>query len=626
MPRLNRRQFLQFATSALTTLVSMRSRSEHLSFITATLLLSLTSPLVAVTPNFQSLPVKAQTVQDRQAEVDRLLEEANSQFSEAQFGNSEGQLRKALESFQQILSRQQVLSNYRELGYRRQERDLTFMIGVIYGLLGQYDQSLKYSQQTLVIDREFGDRCQEQETLFRISAVYGVLGQYDQVLEGLDKILSINTELDEPCQDSSLLFTVRDVYQRLGQPEQALKTLEQLLAFDRKDGDRIGERSILLLISEIYEQQKQYEQARQSYQQALAIDRELGVSEATTQEGRSQVMEAYIVNEVMEPYILTRIGEIYEQQGNYEQALQFYQQALTINRKINRTGVATLMTLSRVYQRLGKYEQVLESYQQALAADRSASPMYDRGQQYVMSLSRQYIYMSLSQVYRELDQDEQAQESYQQALSIGKKHGNLEPSRLALNDWGTVQVRSGQFQEALETFEKALVIGKEVAQELGNSCGSAHPNPQNSWVTRLYSPKFRKLGVKCASFMGQSGIEGAETIIFKNLGFVYRKLGQPEKSRESYQQALKRYQQKFARIRESNESCWLQEELRIPREIAQLYKILGEDNLAREFYRQADKLEFVQYVRGVSCDELGEVGSGIVLTDDDDSSTPRQSK
>jgi tetratricopeptide (TPR) repeat protein len=78
------------------------------------------------------------------------------------------------------------------------------MIGVVYGQLGQYDQSLKYSQQTLAIDRELGNRCQEQETLFRISSVYGVLGQYDQVLEGLDKILAINRELDKPC-DTFLL-------------------------------------------------------------------------------------------------------------------------------------------------------------------------------------------------------------------------------------------------------------------------------------------------------------------------------------------------------------------------------------------------------------------------------------
>jgi len=41
MPRLNRRQFLQCAASALTTLVSMRSHSQYLRIITATLLLSL---------------------------------------------------------------------------------------------------------------------------------------------------------------------------------------------------------------------------------------------------------------------------------------------------------------------------------------------------------------------------------------------------------------------------------------------------------------------------------------------------------------------------------------------------------------------------------------------------------
>jgi tetratricopeptide (TPR) repeat protein len=195
----------------------------------------------------------------------------------------------------------------------------------------------------------------------------------------------------------------------------------------------------------------------------------------------------------------------------------------------------------------------------------------------------------------------------------------------ALNDWGSVQARSGQFQEALETFEKALAISREVSQNLGNICSSAQPNSQNLGIARVYTPKLAQAGSKCGSSMGQSGLEGAETLIFKNLGFVYRKLGQPEKSREFYEQALKYYQQEFAKRKESNESCWLQDELRIPREIAQVYEIMGEHNLARDFYRQAEKLEFVQDVSGVVCDELGEVGSGIVLTEDD-TSPPRQSK
>lgn len=591
----------------------MRSHSKYLRFITATLLLSVASPLFAFTCDFKPLIAQAQTVQDRQAEADRLLEEANSQFSEGQFGNSEGQLRKALESFQQILSRQQILSIYKELGYRRQERDLTFMIGVIYGQLGQYDQSLKYSQQTLAIDQELGNRCQEQDTLFKISSMYGVLGQYDRVLEGLDKILAINRELDEPC-DTFLLHDndISDIYQMLGQPDQALKTLEQRLAFDRKVGDRKREKGTLFYISSLYQQQRQYEQALATLQKVLLINREL--------DDRSSEQSTL----TSEHYILIPIGEIYEQQGQYEQALDSYQQALTLSREASNPfgAINSFLRLSRVYQRLGQYEQALESYQQALAAGRSV------GNNYFKYIQEPYILMSLSQVYRQLGQDNQAREFYQQALAIGTKpgRGNREPSMRALNDWGAVQTKKGQFQEALETFEKALAISREVSQNLGNTCTSAQPNSQNLGIARVYPPKLAQAGSKCGSSMGQSGLEGAETLIFKNLGFVYRKLGQPEKSRESYEQALKRYQQKFAKRKESNESCWLQDELRVPREIAQVYEILGEDNLAREFYRQAEKLEFIQYVKGVLCDSLGEVGSGIVLTDDDDSSTPRQSK
>jgi len=556
----------------------VQSLSNHLHFITATLLLSVASPLFAFTCDFKPLIAQAQTAQDRQAEADRLLEEANSQFSEGQFGNSEGQLRKALESFQQILSRQQILSIYKELGYRRQERDLTFMIGVIYGQLGQYDQSLKYSQQTLAIDRELGNRCQEQDTLFKISSMYGVLGQYDQVLEGLDKILAINRELDKPC-DTFLSHDndISDIYQMLGQPDQALKTLEQSLAFERKVGDRKQEELTLFVISRLYQHQRQYDQALAALQKASSINRELG---ARSSEQSTLTSGHYIL--ISENSILIRIGEIYEQQGQYEQALQSYQQALTLSREASNPfgAINSLMKLSRVYQRLGQYEQALQSYQQALAADRSASPRYDKGQQYVMSLSRQYLYMSLSQVYRELDRDERSQESYQQALAIGKKHGNLDPSIRALNDWGAVQAKSGHFPEALETFEQALAMHREV---------------------------------------DKSNFEENEAIIFRNRGFVYRKLGQLEKARESYKQALKLYQQELARTRK--DSCSREDELRLVREIAQIYEIIGERYLAQEFERQSKKAEFVADIQLGICTSLCAVPLGIVLTEEGSSSS-----
>jgi tetratricopeptide (TPR) repeat protein len=575
----------------------MRSHSKHLHFIPATLLLSLASPLLAVAPQREfaiafggtlGAIAQAQTTQIRKAEAERLIQEANSQFSQAesdefsQEANSqliERQYQKALDSFQQALSIYQELAvseaspiakRHEVQAVRRRQRDILFMIGVIYGKLGQYEQVLKYSQQVLALDQELGDRCQEQETLFRISSVYGVLGQYDQVLEGLKKTLTLNRELDEPCGKPYffLLFKVSDVYQRLGRSDQALKTLEQVLAIYRKPSvsevppqeEREREKRTLFLMSQLHQQQGQYEQALAFAQQALTIERESG-------------------NRRREQSTLIRIGKIYEQQGQYEQALASYQQALTINREFSNLfgeitidEINTLMSLKRLYRRLGQYEQMLKIYQQALDVGRSEISCYSQ---------EQYVLMSLSQIYRELDRDDRALECYQQALVVGEKLGNIDPSIRALNDWGAVQAKSGQFPEALETFEQALARRRDV---------------------------------------DKSRFEENEAIIFRNRGFVYRKLGQLEKAQESYKQALKFYHQELVRARK--DSCSREDELRLLREIAQIYKIIGDHYLAQEFDRQSKKAEFVADLQLTSvCTSLCTVPLGIVLTEEGSSSS-----
>lgn len=172
----------------------MRSHSKPLCFITATLLLSLASPLLAVTPEREFAISQAQTAQNRKAEAEQLLLVAEKQLAE-------GQYQKVLESFQKALAIYQEIgvseANPKEI--RGQVRTILFMMVFVSQELGQYEQVLKYSQQVLAIDRELGEHCQEQETLLRISSVYGVLGQYDQVLEGLEKTLALHRELDEPC-------------------------------------------------------------------------------------------------------------------------------------------------------------------------------------------------------------------------------------------------------------------------------------------------------------------------------------------------------------------------------------------------------------------------------------------
>ncbi|MGB0387447.1 MAG: tetratricopeptide repeat protein [Ardenticatenaceae bacterium] len=93
---------------------------------------------------------------------------------------------------------------------------------------------------------------------------------------------------------------------------------------------------------------EQYEDALNYYQQALLVARR-------------------IEDRAGEESTLTNIGRVYYRQELYEDALQSYQEALEIAREVgNRTAEATTLTnIGRVYHRKGSYEQALDSYQQA---------------------------------------------------------------------------------------------------------------------------------------------------------------------------------------------------------------------------------------------------------------------
>ena len=75
----------------------MHYHLRTLSLATATLLLSLTSPLLPLTLKFEPLVVQAQTTQDRATEARQLLQKGSQQYRQAL-------LKEALETFQQALA------------------------------------------------------------------------------------------------------------------------------------------------------------------------------------------------------------------------------------------------------------------------------------------------------------------------------------------------------------------------------------------------------------------------------------------------------------------------------------------------------------------------------------------
>ncbi len=124
----------------------MQSRPKHLTCITATLLLLLTSPLQLPGTPLGKLILLAQepTTQVRKAEAERLYREGIEQFNR-------GQLQESLETFQLVLV---IL---REIGDRKGEGNTLTNIGVIYVKLGDFTKALEFYQQALVIHRAIGN-------------------------------------------------------------------------------------------------------------------------------------------------------------------------------------------------------------------------------------------------------------------------------------------------------------------------------------------------------------------------------------------------------------------------------------------------------------------------------------
>jgi CHAT domain-containing protein/Tfp pilus assembly protein PilF len=332
----------------------MHYRLRNLSLATATLLLSLTSPLLPLTLKFEPLVVQAQTLEQQEPGAEQWFLEVYQLWLKGDYPAT-------LEKLQQDLAR------FRKEGDRAREGAVLACIGIVYRSMGQYTQALEYSQKSLAILREVGKlpngdslrdssasrstaRTWEGRTLFNIGLVYGQLGQYSQALEYSQQALAINREVGDRLWEGRTLNSLGIISDSLGQYAKALEFYQQALAIYKEIGNRSEEGRTLVNSGAVYWNLEQYTKALEFYQQALAIFTKIGDRDG---EGAT----------------LNSIGLLYSDQGQYPKALEFYQQALAIQKEISDKGGegATLNNIGAVYQDLRQYPKALEFYQQALA-------------------------------------------------------------------------------------------------------------------------------------------------------------------------------------------------------------------------------------------------------------------
>ena len=156
-----------------------------LGIVTATLLLSWSSPLLAPRVKNPGYPysllswaAQAQTAQNSQAQARRLYEQGVKQFRNEQY-------QAALRTYQQVLAIESELGNNTGVG-----RTLN-SIGGVYYERSQPQLALEVYQGSLAIRRSVGDKAGEARTLYNIGLVYQNLLQYPKAQKSFEQALKI---------------------------------------------------------------------------------------------------------------------------------------------------------------------------------------------------------------------------------------------------------------------------------------------------------------------------------------------------------------------------------------------------------------------------------------------------
>ena len=321
------------------------------------------------------------------------------------------------------------------------------------------------------------------------------------------------------------------VYRNAGSNvERALRSFQEALSIYQEIGDKVGMGETLQDIGYIYQGTEEYEQALDYYQRALPIQREVG-------DGDGERLTLKFIAETYDTQ-----GRQLAQQNQDREALDKFQQALVLFRKLGfkESEWRTLDQMAVAYTNLGEYELALDFYQQALPISKEAILGHWVG-----------VEFKIGRIYEVLGQYELALKSYQEALEIAKipvllvwdsrgQIGDIAGEVRALNAIGNVHYRLKQYDLALDFHQQALDVLKTVDDKTAKKFLEASTF-NNIGIVYLKQRKyelaldFLQQGLTINKLLGYKQSEG---VLLNNIGKIYFERGQYDLAWDYYQQAL----------------------------------------------------------------------------------------
>ncbi|HZF55871.1 MAG TPA: CHAT domain-containing tetratricopeptide repeat protein [Polyangiaceae bacterium] len=153
---------------------------------------------------------------------------------------------------------------------------------------------------------------------------------------------------------------------------------------------------------------------------------------------------------------LGNLGMAYSAWGRYPEALDLYQQSLDLAKTLkHEPSVARIYNnIGAVYRQWGKLDQAIEHYEKALAIDRRL-----KDEAAIATRTA-----NIATVYMDRGDYERARDHYEIALRAARKEGNEDKIAIRLNNLGAVRFSLGDYEGALKHYQEALKLHKKLGQ------------------------------------------------------------------------------------------------------------------------------------------------------------------